>query len=246
MSLDKIEEVLKKYKEGIYTLPQVLNFLKWYPVLKLPGINLDTQRVLRKKVPEIIYAPGKDLNDLLRIIKDARTFDRLILTRLEPKLYTKLKQRFPTLKYKKIAKIAYTKGPPKKREGLVAVVTAGTSDRKIAEEAAFILELLGINVKRYYDVGIAGVHRIFDKLEELEGAKCIIAVAGMEGALPGFIAGLVSKPVIAVPTSVGYGTNLDGWAPLLTMLNSCSLGMAVVNIDNGVGAALMAYAINKL
>ena len=246
MAIFQLEEILNKYKEGILSLNEALKILKWYPFVKTSNLTLDTQRYLRRGFPEIIYAKGKQLKTLKEILKNSKSISPLIISRLEYSAYKKLNTTFPKLKYNKTASIGYFNAPPKNKNGLVAVVTAGSSDISVAEEAAFTLELLGARVNRFYDIGIAGLHRIMDKIEEIEESKCVIAAAGMEGTLPGIIASMISKPVIAVPTSVGYGTNLGGFSSLLTMLNSCSLGVAVVNIDNGIGAAVTAYLINKL
>lgn len=240
----KFKVVLKKYKQGKISEHEILKYLKWYPFYEKNGITFDAQRILRRKFPEFIYAPGKDISVLKSLISALRKHQAVIITRLEREKYKKLRNHFKDLKYNSDAEVGYFQ-MPKKRESLCAVVSAGRGDLKVAEEASVVLELLGIKVARFYDLGCAGLVRLITKLEEIEKAKCIIAVAGMEGALPGVLAGLVSKPVIAVPTSVGYGTSLGGFSALLTMLNSCSLGLAVVNIDNGVGAATVAYSIIK-
>ncbi|MDP8233199.1 MAG: nickel pincer cofactor biosynthesis protein LarB [Candidatus Saelkia tenebricola] len=246
MTTSNLEEILNQYKQGTLSLSDALKTLKWYPFVEKKNLTFDTQRYLRRGFPEIIYAKDKNIKTLKEVLKNTKSISPLIMSRLEYTIYKKLKITFPKLKYNKTASIGYLDIPPKNKSGLIAVITAGSSDIKVGEEAAFTLELLGAHVNRFYDLGIAGLHRIMDKIEQIEESKCIIVAAGMEGALPGIIASMVSKPLIAVPTSIGYGTNLGGFSALLTMLNSCSLGSAVVNIDNGIGAATMAYLINKL
>jgi hypothetical protein len=240
----KFKALLKKYRKGKISEDAVLKSLKWFPFYEKDGLTFDTQRIMRRKYPEFIYAPGKDIPSLRSLISAVRKHQPVIITRLEYENYKKLRKYFKNLKYNQEAGIGYFK-MPRKKESLCAVVSAGRGDLKVAEEASFVLELLGINVARFYDLGCAGLVRLITRMDEIEKARCIIAVAGMEGALPGILAGLVSKPVIAVPTSVGYGTSLGGFSALLTMLNSCSLGLAVVNIDNGIGAATVAYSIIK-
>ncbi len=209
--------------------------------------NLDTDRNKRRGFPEVIYAPGKSDRQLRAIAKKIiLSRQTLLVTRLKEESFVFLKESFPALKYNPQARIAYLRlkdpHPPK---GLAVVVSAGTSDIPVAEEASCVLEIMGNKVKRLYDVGVAGVHRLMDKRHILRRAKVIVVAAGMEGALPSVVSGLVAVPVIAVPTSVGYGANLKGLSALLTMLNSCSPGIAVVNIDNGFGAGYLAAMINK-
>lgn len=219
--------------------------------------KVDIDRAKRRGFPEVIYAPGKtgqQLKDIaLRLI---RTRQLLLITKLEEKTFAFLQKTFPKLRYNPQARIAYLcpaisrKGGVKKKSafkarGLTLVVSAGTSDIPIAEEAAVVLEIMGNRVRRLYDVGVAGVHRILRHKGLLRRAKVIVVAAGMEGALASIVSGLVSCPVIAVPTSVGYGANFKGLSALLTMLNSCSPGVAVVNIDNGFGAGYMASLISR-
>ena len=207
--------------------------------------RVDHHRHLRKGFPEVVYAPGKDYGHLVKILKSlARASGPVLVTHLEAAVYRKLRRTFPKLRYSELARMGYWGKQAAARDAAtVAVVTAGTSDVPVAEEGALTLELLGRKVARMYDCGVAGLHRILDQLPEREKAKAIVCVAGMEGALPSVLAGLVSKPIIAVPTSVGYGTHLGGLAPLLSMLNACAQGVAVVNIDNGFGAACFASLI---
>jgi len=210
--------------------------------------NLDTDRNKRRGFPEVIYAPGKSDRQLQVLAKNIiLSRQTLLITRLKEESFVFLKESFPELRYNPQARIAYLRlknpHPPK---GLAVVVSAGTSDIPVAEEASCVLEIMGNKVKRLYDLGVAGVHRLMDKRHILRRAKVIVVAAGMEGALPSVVSGLVSVPVIAVPTSVGYGANLKGLSALLTMLNSCSPGVAVVNIDNGFGAGYLAGMINRV
>lgn len=208
--------------------------------------KIDTDRANRRGFPEVVFAQGKSLIQLKQI---SRTFiasgHPLILTRISQEQYKFLKKTYPKLKLNPLGKIAYLTKNNIKKIGNVLIITAGTSDIPIAEEAAVTLEIMGNNVTRLYDVGVAGVHRVLDKKELLRKANCIIVVAGMEGALASLVSGLVSSPVIGVPTSCGYGANFGGLSSLLTMLNSCSPGVGVVNIDNGFGAGYFASLVNK-
>mgnify|MGYP001589079655 CR=1 FL=1 len=209
--------------------------------------KVDIDRQARRGFAEVIYCPGKTRRYLKKISQEliANKQD-ILLTRLEKKDFTYLKKSFPKLKYNPLAKIAFLS--PKRRAkklGLVVVISAGTSDIPVAEEAAVTLEAMGNQVKKLYDVGVAGVHRIMSNIDLIKKAQIIIVVAGMEGALASLVSGLIKSPVIAVPTSCGYGANFGGLSALLTMLNSCSPGVAVVNIDNGFGAGYFASLINK-
>lgn len=209
--------------------------------------KVDIDRKTRRGFSEVIYCPGKT-NIHLEEIAQALIKNKqdLLLTKLDKDTYAYLKQSFPGLKYNALAKLGYLfkKGKAAKA-GRVAVISAGTSDMPVAEEAATTLEIMGNRVIKLYDVGVAGVHRIMQNLKVIRKAKVIIVVAGMEGALASLVGGLVSCPVIAVPTSCGYGANFAGLSALLTMLNACSPGVAVVNIDNGFGAGYFASLVNK-
>jgi len=209
--------------------------------------KLDTNRQRRKGFAEVIYSPGKTPEHLKKIAKKViSTKQDLLLTRLEKKSFSFLKRAIPGLKYNALARIGYLASKPKKvTESFVAVVCAGTADLPVAEEAVVTLELMGNRVEKFYDVGVAGVHRLMQSLDKLRRAQIIIIVAGMEGALASLVSGLVKTPIIAVPTSCGYGANFSGLAALLTMLNSCSPGITVVNIDNGFGAGYFASLINR-
>lgn len=209
--------------------------------------RIDINRKKRRGFAEAIYSPGKDKEQIKKIIRTlVENRQDALLTRLEKPVYSYLKKTFPGLKFNPKAKLGFLHVSRRKvKPGLVLVVSAGTSDIPVAEEAAATLEAMGNKVKRVYDVGVAGVHRIMRHLELLRRAKAIVVVAGMEGALASLVSGLVNCPVIAVPTSCGYGASFKGLAALLAMLNSCSPGVAVVNIDNGFGAGYFAGLVNK-
>ncbi len=209
--------------------------------------RVDTDRLKRRGFSEAVYCPGKAKEHIKQISKELiRKGQDLILTRLEKEVFLYLKKSLPRLQYKELAKIGYqVKKRKVTKKGSVAVISAGTADLPVAEEAALILELTGNRVIKFYDVGVAGVHRLMHNLEEIRSASVVVVIAGMEGALASIVSGLISSPVVAVPTSCGYGANFAGLSALLTMLNSCSPGVAVVNIDNGFGAGYFASLINK-
>lgn len=209
--------------------------------------KLDIDRKTRKGFSEVVYCPGKTKEHLKKIAQSLiRNKQDLLLTKLDKDTFSYLKKIFSRLKYNPCAKLGYlVKRRKSSPRSLVLVISAGTSDIPVAEEAVATLKAMGNRVIKLYDVGVAGVHRVMDKIEIIKKAKVIIVVAGMEGALASLISGLVRSPVIAVPTSCGYGANFGGLSALLTMLNSCSPGVAVVNIDNGFGAGYFASLINK-
>ncbi len=209
--------------------------------------KVDIDRQKRRGFAEVIYCPGKSREHIARIASQLiKNKQDLLLTRLDRKTFIHLKKKILGLKYNPLARAGFLvrKGLPAKK-GLVLVISAGTADLPIAEEAVVTLEVMGNCVKRLYDVGVAGVHRLMHHEALLKSAKVIVVVAGMEGALASLVAGLVSVPVVAVPTSCGYGANFEGLAALLTMLSSCSPGIATVNIDNGFGAGYFASLVNK-
>jgi len=209
--------------------------------------KIDTDRKKRKGFAEVIYCPGKDRLHLKKIAKqiiDSR--EDLLLTKLDKTTFSFLKKSIPVLKYNPLAQIGYYLSKPKALSpGLVLVVSAGTADIPVAEEAAQTLLVMGNQVEKLYDVGVAGVHRLMNNIDKLKKARVIVVVAGMEGALASLISGLVKAPIVAVPTSCGYGSSFSGLAALLTMLNGCSPGVSVVNIDNGFGAGYFASLINN-
>ena len=209
--------------------------------------KLDTDRKKRTGFAEVVFCSGKANEQLLEIYKRIYESEGEVLgTRATQVQYEWLKKEFPEIMYDPESKILKIEKAEKNKKGMIAVCTAGTADIPVAEEAAQTAEFFGARAERIYDVGVSGLHRLLSRLETIQEANCIVAVAGMEGALASVIGGLVSRPVIAVPTSVGYGANFGGVSALLTMLNSCANGVAVVNIDNGYGAGYMAAEINRL
>lgn len=248
MNPEKIQKILRKVSRSELTVAEALELLKTLPYEDLEFAKLDHHRELRKGIPEAIYTPGKTDEQLLAIAR--KTLDRkgeAVFTRMTARQYRLLRRELGNkVRWFPEARIATVGVEKRTRRGKVLVVTAGTSDIPVAEEAAITCELLGCEVDRLFDVGVAGVHRLTSNLKQLSSADVIIVLAGMEGALPSVVAGLTSKPVVAVPTSVGYGANFSGIAALLGMLSSCSSGIGVVNIDNGFGAgALAAVIINN-
>jgi NCAIR mutase (PurE)-related protein len=208
--------------------------------------KLDIEREKRRGLPEIVYAPGKTTSQLKKIIKKFRSHTKtLFISRLNIKHYLELKNSFSALIYFKTAELAFLGKPKSEQKGNCLIITAGTSDINIAEEAAIFLELTGNKVERIYDVGVAGLHRLEPYKNKIRKAKVIIVIAGMEAALLSIVSGLARAPVIGVPTSVGYGAAFKGLTALLAMLNCCSLGTVVVNIDNGLGAGYFAHLINN-
>ena len=209
--------------------------------------KLDRHRKMRSGFPEVIFCSGKPDEFLVNIYERmAETDGQAFGTRASARQYELVKKVIPDISYDPVSRILKLERKPKERKGLVAVVTGGTADIPVAEEAAQTAEYFGTNVERIYDVGVSGIHRLLAQTDTLQMANCIGAVAGMEGALASVVGGLVSNPVIAVPTSVGYGANFGGLSALMTMINSCANGIAVVNIDNGYGAGYMATQINRL
>jgi len=209
--------------------------------------KLDLDRVNRRGYSEVVYSPGKTREQLKIICREFKKNKQdLLLTRLERNIYLFLKKTIPGLKFHSQAKLGFLKSNQAyKKKGEVAVVSAGTADMPVAEEAAVTLEVMGNRVSRFYDVGVAGVHRLMQNLEPLRRANVVVVVAGMEGALASLVSGLIRSPIVAVPTSCGYGASFKGLSALLAMLNSCSPGVTVVNIDNGFGAGYFASLINK-
>lgn len=242
-----IHNLLEQVKNNEITITQAEEQLKTLPYEDLGYAKLDHHRALRSGFGEVVFCQGKSMEHLINIYQRFYEHDTNVLgTRATIEQYEKVKEVLPMVQYDSLSRVLSVQTKEIKREGSVVVCTGGTSDIPVAEEAAQTAEFFGSNVTRIYDVGVAGIHRLFSKIEEIRKANCIIAVAGMEGALGGVVAGLVDKPVIAVPTSIGYGANFGGLSALLTMLNSCAEGMAVVNIDNGFGAGYIATQINKL
>lgn len=245
-SKESIRKLLRDLRSGKITIKKAYGLLKDLPYKNLDFARLDHHRLLRKGFGEVVYCEGKSPQHVKKILENILKENRRILfTRANKRLYGYLKSVHPGLKYNESARIIYTKVGTPRNKKTVLILTAGTGDIPVAEEARLTLEIMGNRVKTIYDVGVAGIHRLFDKLTDISTANVIIVVAGMEGALASVVAGLTDKPVIAVPTSVGYGSSFKGIAPLLTMMNCCAPGVSVVNIDNGFGAGYFASLINK-
>lgn len=242
-----IKTLLEKIKNEEISIDEGIKALKIKPYEELGFAKLDSHRGVRQGVSEVIYGASKTPDQIIKITKSLiKTQDSVLITRLEKKSADIIKEELD-ISYNELAKVGIY-GNIKKPDGIgkIVVATGGTSDMYAAEEAALTCEFLGNEVVRLYDVGVAGIHRLFSHLDEIMDATVIIAIAGMEGALASVIGGLADCPVIAVPTSVGYGASFNGLAALLSMLNSCSSGVSVVNIDNGFGAAYQASMINHL
>ncbi|MFH1790538.1 MAG: nickel pincer cofactor biosynthesis protein LarB [Candidatus Omnitrophota bacterium] len=239
-----IKRLLERLKSNKISVEKAMEELKSLPFRDLGFAKLDCHRSLRCGFPEVVYGEGKTVAQLAGISLDMiKRRDALLITRVSEGVYRALKKRVRVLRYDKLSRLAYVEPVRRKKSGLVVIVTAGTSDERIAREAELTCRVMGADVKLLCDVGVAGIHRVLKYTKLLQGARAIIVVAGMEGALASVVGGLVSKPVIAVPTSVGYGASFRGIAPLLTMLNSCAPGVVVVNIDNGFGAGYFAAMI---
>ena len=257
----QIDTLLKAVQDGTMSIREAKEQLARAPFEDLGFAKLDTHRALRTGFAEVVYCQNKADDFLVEIFKRLlQTNGEVMGTRCSPQQYELLKKHLPDcspqqyellkkhlpdLHYDPVSRIAKIE-KAKTRTGLIAVCTAGTADIAVAEECAQTAEFFGQNVERFYDIGVSGLHRLLAKIDRIQKANCVVAVAGMEGALASVIGGLVANPVIAVPTSVGYGANLHGLSALLTMINSCSNGVATVNIDNGFGAGFLASQINRL
>lgn len=240
-------ELLQCVQNGTMNIEEAERFLKTLPYEELGYAKLDHHRALRNGFGEVIFCSGKSIEHLVGIYQAFASREGNVMgTRATREQYEAVREVLPQVQYDDMSRTLILQSSPVSLKGCVAVCTAGTSDIPVAEEAAKTAEFLGCHVQRFYDVGVAGIHRLLSKVEEIRRTNCVVAVAGMEGALGSVIAGLVDKPVIAVPTSVGYGASFGGVSALLTMLNSCAEGLAVVNIDNGFGAGYMAAQINRL
>ena len=241
-------DILEKVKNGEMTVDAAESYFRKKPYEELGYAKLDSHREIRSGFPEVIFCSGKPDEYLVSIYERMVAADgRAFGTRASREQYELVKARIPEVTYDPVSRIL--KVEPEKKEpgkGLIAVCCGGTADIPVAEEAAQTAEYFGAKVNRLYDVGVSGVHRLLSNLDVIQGANCVVAVAGMEGALASVVGGLVSNPVIAVPTSVGYGASMKGISALLTMINSCANGIATVNIDNGYGAGYLATQINRL
>lgn len=239
-----LREVLERVRAGETGVEDALEALRELPFRDLGVATVDHHRALRQGAPEVIFGIGKTVDQIVLISEEiARRGQNVLVTRVEAEKGEALVQRLPGLRYAPAARTARLEVAPRpeRAAGMVAVVTAGTSDISVAEEAIETLEAVGLTPTRLYDVGVAGLHRFLHRLEELRKATAVIVVAGMEGALPSVVAGFVSAPVVAVPTSVGYGAALGGFTALFSMLTSCAAGVTVVNIDSGFGAAMAVH-----
>lgn len=241
------QEILKKVKTGEISVEEAELFFRRQPFEEMGYAKLDMHRKMRSGFAEVIFCSDKADAHLLNIFGKLYEEDGEVMgTRATSHQYEMIKAAYPEVVYDEISRIIKIEKPGKQRVGKIAVCSAGTADIPVAEEAAQTAEYFGSHVERLYDVGVAGIHRILSQLDVIQSANCVIAVAGMEGALASVIGGLVDKPVIGVPTSIGYGASLGGISALLTMINSCANGISVVNIDNGYGAGYTATQINRL
>jgi pyridinium-3,5-biscarboxylic acid mononucleotide synthase len=246
MRRDHVRELLRQVANGSLDVDRAIDTLSFDPVESLGFASIDHHRALRQGFPEVVYGAGKTPEQIREIAtRIAARGDGMLVTRVSDDAADLLEASLPGIERNRVARTAHLPGntAPPPGNGTVSIVTAGTSDLPVAEEAAVTLSALGNCVARITDVGVAGIHRVLARRDELASAAVVIVIAGMDGALPSVIGGLVSAPVIAVPTSVGYGAAFQGIAPLLTMLNSCAAGVTVVNIDNGFGAAVAASRI---
>jgi pyridinium-3,5-biscarboxylic acid mononucleotide synthase len=245
---DQIRRILEEYKSGTLSSEDALHRLRSLPFEDLGFANVDHHRTLRQGFPEVIFGMGKTVDQVGKIVESMNKHNHNILvTRTTAAHFERVREIAPEAKFHETARaIVIQKSEKIFGKGTAMVVSAGTSDMPVAEEAVVTLKVMGNEVDYLYDVGVAGLHRLLDRRERLAKARVVIVVAGMEGALPSVVGGLVSAPVIAVPTSVGYGASFNGVAALLGMLNSCASNVTVVNIDNGYGAAVVASLINRL
>lgn len=252
MDINLLRNLLEKVQAGDVDVDSAMDELRILPYEDVGFAKLDNHRELRNGFPEVVYCQGKTITQIVEILKHLSAQSRCILaTRAEAQVFKAVRKEIPDAIYSEHARIIILGKPERSDEEIagdekyVMVLCGGTADIPIAEEAAVTARVLGSRVERAYDVGVAGLHRLLDQKEKLFGANVLIAVAGMEGALASVVGGLVNRPVIAVPTSIGYGASFNGLAALLSMLNSCAVGVSVVNIDNGFGAGYLAHMINK-
>jgi NCAIR mutase (PurE)-related protein len=243
---DGIRDLLHAVRSGELPVDEALDRLRFLAAADLGFARVDRQRAARCGFPEVIYCPGKLPEEVAAIAREiVADAGKLLATRVSPEHVRALRREFPdAVHHERARAVTVRRGPRRKAAGAVLVLSAGSADIAVAEEAAVTAEIMDSAVERIYDVGVAGIHRLLACREALQRARVIVVVAGMEGALPSVVGGLVDRPVIAVPTSVGYGVSLGGVAPLLTMLSSCAAGVTVVNIDNGFGAGYAAALIN--
>jgi pyridinium-3,5-biscarboxylic acid mononucleotide synthase len=245
MDKEKITGLLNNVRRKKISIEDAFLALRHLPYEDLGFAKVDHHRSMRTGMPEVIFCQGKALEHIIAIFRSLKKENRtVLLTRADERIYKAIKNIAPSAKYNRLGRTVTLSRKAAKKSGKIAVVCAGTADVPAAEEAAVTAEIFGNRVERVYDVGVAGLHRLLDCYGRISDSSCIIVLAGMDGVLPSVICGLSSCPVIAVPTSVGYGANFNGIAPLLTMLNSCSPNVSVVNINNGFGAGFIASLIN--
>jgi len=246
METDRLKQLLNSFRNGETDLEQTLETLKQLPFEDMGFAKVDHHRALRTGYPEVVFCQGKTHEQVVEIYRSLeKRNDNILLTRAEPGLFATLKEVDQRLVYNEAGRTIILETDESEKTGSVLVISAGTADIPVAEEAAVTASISGAKVERIYDAGVAGIHRLLAHNEQIQQARCIVCVAGMEGALPSVVGGLAPCPVIGVPTSVGYGSHLNGLAPLFTMLNSCAPNITVVNIDNGFGAGFCAAMINK-
>ncbi|MEG0074688.1 MAG: nickel pincer cofactor biosynthesis protein LarB [Eubacterium sp.] len=249
MNKEQLKELLEGVHSNTVAVDDALEKIKDLPYKDLEYAKVDYHREIRNGFPEVIYSPGKSLAQIQGIVTDMlkQTTGNILASRADETVYEAIREiTSDAIYYKEARSVVVKREPYKTTDDYIAVISAGTSDIPVAEEAAITAEVMGNRVKRLYDVGVAGIHRLLDNVDVINQARVIIVIAGMEGALASVVGGLTDKPVVAVPTSIGYGANFGGISALLGMLTSCAGGIAVVNIDNGFGAACMASKINQL
>ena len=247
MGTERLREQIENYHYGRVSLDKLIEEIQKAPYTDMDFACVDHHRSLRQSLPEVIYCKGKSTQQIVCIARELYKNNKSFMaTKASPDVYDTVKDFFPKAEYHKDARLISCGQKPDQTKKGVLIVTAGTADIPAAEEAALVSEWMGQAPDKAYDIGVAGLHRFLQKLDIFFDANVVVVVAGMDGVLPSVVGGIVNIPVIAVPTSTGYGANFDGLAPLLTMLNSCSPGISVVNIDNGFGAGYQASLINEL
>lgn len=249
MDRDTVMTILDAYKNGAVSQAEAIEKLTFVPFEDMDDIKIDHHRALRQGFPEVVFCPGKTLEQIVRAVTElARVSPNVLASRATPEIYRAVKEALPDVRFHERARmVILERAPlPKDADRFILVMTAGTGDVPVAEEAAVTAEVMGNRVERVFDVGVAGIHRLLAQGPLMRQANVIVVAAGMEGALASVVGGMVDKPVIAVPTSIGYGANFQGLSALLAMLNSCAAGVGVVNIDNGFGAGRLAAIINRL
>ena len=249
MDRETVMTILDNYKNGAVSQAEAIEKLTFVPFEDMEDIKIDHHRALRQGFPEVVFCPGKTTEQIVRAMTElARLSPNVLASRATPEIYRAVQEALPDVRYHERARMVILEREPLPRDPdrFVLVMTAGTGDVPVAEEAAVTAEVMGNRVERVFDVGVAGIHRLLAQGPLMRQANVLVVAAGMEGALASVVGGMVDKPVIAVPTSIGYGANFQGLSALLAMLNSCAAGVAVVNIDNGFGAGRLAAIINRL